>query len=185
MPDLQATMAALPLPSAELNLGGTSTSEKQFLTASAQNGVASATTLTCYIPGSKVVSNRPISIVVGGRVFAVGAFTASLYMGSSSTISSNTKIATTGSLSPSAGGANCNWQIRVDGCCDATGNTINGIQKGWVGGATAVAQAILTATAAVTVANASSTLGLSITGTFATGNASNVAYVDYFEVLAE
>ena len=45
MSDIQASDRAIPLPSAELNLGGTSTSETQFLTASAQNGVAAGTKL--------------------------------------------------------------------------------------------------------------------------------------------
>lgn len=183
MPDIQTASAAIPLPSAELNLGGTSTSEKQFLTASAQNGVAAGQPLTCFVPGVNVMKNRPVVIRVGGRVTAVGACTFKLYQGSSSTIASNNNIATTGSLSPSAGAGACNWGIEITGCMDSTSNTINGLLKGWVGGATAVAQAILTATAAFTIANASSTLGLTVTGTFATGSASNVAFVDWFEVL--
>jgi hypothetical protein len=183
MPDIQAAMAALPLPSAEINLGGTSTSELQFLTASAQNGVAAGTVLTCYLPGSNVLKNRPVMIRVGGRVTSVGTVTYKLYTGNSTTISSNVNIASSGALTPGSTGA-MNWGLEVQGCIDTTSNTFNGlIRGGWAGNATAVAMAKLTTTASVTAANASSTLPLSITCTFGTGLAANQCFVDWFEVI--
>src|SRR5690242_398812 len=96
MPNISASQKAQPLPSAEINLGGTSTNEKQFLQASATALAATGTPLTCYAEGSNLMKNRPFQVVVGGRLTTgtSAAFTASLYWGTSTTSTSNTKIAT-------------------------------------------------------------------------------------------
>ena len=181
MPDISAARAAIPLPSAELNLGSTSTSEKQFITASAQNGVAAGQPLTLYIPGSLVLNRRPFRVRVGGRVSAVGNFTGQLDYGTSSTIASNTTIATTGALAAGSTGGGT-WELWTDLCWDSTSSNLQGTQGGRVYN-TVVAFAILTATANTNLATEG--LGFTVTGTFATGSAANYAYVDWFECLTE
>jgi hypothetical protein len=183
MPDIQAAKAAIPLPSAELNLGGTSTSEAQFLTASAQNGVAAATRLICYTPGSNQLKYRRFVVRVGGRVTGgtTTNFTAKLYWGTSSTIASNTNIAT--SSTNAVNSASGNWELQASCVWDATSGKIQGVFQGWVNG-TAVAAAILSnIPSSVDLSGESTSNGFTVTGTFSSGNASNAAYVDYFEVL--
>lgn len=185
MPDLGMSERAQPLPSAELNLGGTSTSEGQFLTASAFGSTAAGQPLVCPFPGSGVVKNRPFTIRVGGRISTAVAsnFTAKLYFGSSSTIASNTNIATTGAIGSIAGASvPGTWALEFSGAIDGTGNVISGLQKGWVN-KTAVSQAIITTT--TTINPATEGQGFTVTGTFATGTASNTAYCDWFEFIVQ
>lgn len=180
MPDIQMGSQAIPLPSRELNQGGTSTSEAQFLTASAQNGVAAQTSLICYLPGSSRLNRRVTKIRVGGRVNGGTAtnFTAKLYAGTSSTIGSNVNIASTGAVATN--GNQGTWALDVDVAFDSTNNVYYGLQRGWMIN-TAVAQAALTNSATFTPS--SETSGFTITGTFSSGHASNAAYVDWFEVI--
>lgn len=183
MPDIQAATTALPLPSAEINLGGTSTSEKQFLTASAQNGVAAGQPLKCYTPGSNTLKSRRFSVRVGGRVTGgtTTNFTAQIYWGTSSTIASNTSIATssTNAVNSTSG----NWEMNADLRWDSTSSKIGGFFSGFVN-ATAVSRVVLSnLPTTVDLSGESTANGFTVTGTFSSGNASNVAYVDYFEVL--
>jgi len=193
MSDFTASQTAVPLPSAELNLGGTSTSEKQFLTASASGGRAAGQPLACRIPGSNTLSNRCFTIVVAGRVTGgtTTNFTLNLYLGASTTISNNTEIATTGAnaLASLSG----NFKLICECMWDSTSGKLQGIMYGWVT-TTAVAQVIMTSVTTKPVLSGETNLNLSssapdnsltVTGTFSSGNAANVAYVDTFEVLAE
>lgn len=183
MSDIQASNRAIPLPSAEINLGGTSTSEAQFLTASAQNGVAAGTRLICYTPGSNSLKSRRFTVRVGGRVTGgtTTNFTAKLYWGTSATIASNTSIATTSTNAVNS--ASGNWEIVAECQWDSTSQKIGGTFAGYVN-ATAVARAILSnLPTSVDLSGESTSNGLTVTGTFSSGHASNAAYVDYFEVL--
>lgn len=182
MSDIQAAKSAIPLPSAELNLGGTSTNEKQFLTASAQNGVASGTTLICYTPGTNILKSRPFTVRVGGRVTAgtAGTFTVSLYWGTSTTSTSNTKVAT---VSSALGAASSNFNLELEGRWDSLTAGLQGVQSGWCGGTIKSPSVVSTSTSSVDLSGESTSNGFTVTGTFGTGNASNVAYIDYFEVL--
>ena len=126
--DIQAAKAAIPLPSAEVNLGGTSTSEVQFLTASAQNNVAAGQPLVCYFPGSGIVNRRLFRVRCGGRVkggSAASNFTGSVYFGVSSTVASNTKILTTGAVALAANQGQWNIEGRLS--WDSTSGIIEGI----------------------------------------------------------
>lgn len=183
MSDIQAATRAIPLPSAEINLGGTGTAEGQFLTASAQNGVAAATTLKCYTPGSNVLKSRRFVVRVGGRVTGgtTTNFTGKLYWGTSSTISSNTSLATTGAIAVNS--TSGNWEIVAECGWDSTSAKIGGTFAGYVN-ATAVARVVLSnLPTTVDLSGESTSNGLTVTGAFSSGNASNAAYVDYFEVL--
>lgn len=183
MPSIEQGNHAQPLPSAELNLGSTSTSEKQFLTASAFGQTASGQPLTCYLPGTNTIRQRPIKVRVGGRLFGALAtnFTAKLYVGTSSTIASNTNIATSGAVA--TGGVQGSWGLDCDLVWDFTAGNIQGIFRGWIQGS-AVAQVTVTNTANLTTLNAeNSNNGFTITGTFSSGAAGNLAYVDWFEVV--
>jgi hypothetical protein len=190
MPDIQAAQSAVPLPSAELNLGGTSTSEKQFLSASASGGVAAGSPCQCRIPGSNVLKNRQFSIRIQGRVTGgtTTNFTVKVYYGNSTTIGSNTSLATTGAIAVNSASGQffmeliCSW--------DATSQKIGGVFYGWVN-ATAVAQVVLSnlptavdlSTEAVLTTASGTQPVLTVTGQFSAGNAANVAFVDQFEVL--
>ena len=189
--DIQAGQSALPLPSAEINLGGTSTSEKQFITASASGGVATGQPVMCRIPASNTLKNRSFLIRVAGRVTggASGNFTCSVYFGNSTTIGSNTKIMSTGAVA--TGGVAGNYLLEAVCFWDATSKQIGGTQYGYVA-QTNVAQAVLSGFPAsvdlsvepnLAATGAGTTNALTVTGTFGTGNASNVALVDVFEVI--
>lgn len=195
MSDIQAAQSAVPLPSAEINLGGTSTTEKLFLSAIASGGVAAGSPLMCRIPGSNTLKNHFFRIRIGGRVTGgtTTNLTVSLYQGTSTTIASNTKIASTGAIA--ANSLSGNWYLECLVGWDSTSTKLQGIMYGWVN-ATAVAAAIMTSVvttpdltteAVLNVASAASTNipALTVTGTFSSGNASNVAFVDLFEVTAE
>lgn len=185
MPDLAAGTKAQPLPSAELNLGGTSTSEAQFLTASAFGATASGQPLVCPLPGSNTLKNRAFRVRAWGRMGSAVAtnFTAKVYFGTSSTISSNTALATTGAIGSAAGASmNCTWGLELEGAHEATTGSISGLFRGWVN-KTVVAQAVFSNTATVNAVTEGQ--GFTITGQFATGTASNLAFVDGFECIVE
>lgn len=183
MPDIQASDRAIPLPSAEVNLGGTSTSEVQFLTASAQNGVAAGTPLICYAPGSNTLKNRSFRVKAWGRwgTAVASNLTIKIYLGTSSTIASNTQLATSGAIGSAAGASmNATWGLECECCHESTTGSISGLFRGW-GNKTVVAQAVLSNTASFNAATEGQ--GFTITAQFATGTATNFAYVDGFEVI--
>lgn len=169
-------MQAKGLSSKDLNQGGTSTSEQQFIAA----GVT--TPLICYYPGSSKLTAKMFKITAAGRCIAgtgTPNWTVSIYHGTSATIGSNTKIATTGAVAQST--TQGNWFLVAECWWDSSSQRILGLTKGAVY-ATAVAQVINTGV--ITAADLTTEgLGLTITGTFgATGHASSAAYVDVFEI---
>ena len=191
MSDIQNAQSAVPLPSAEINLGGTSTSERFFLTSSASGGVASGSAVMCRLPGSNILKNRPFRIRAAGRVTGgtTTNFTAKIYYGNNATVSSNTQIATTSTNAVNS--ASGTWLLECECTMDSTSLKICGVFFGFVN-ATAVAQVTLSNNVTIldpstepslTTASATQNV-LTVTGTFSTGNASNVAYVDVFEVIA-
>lgn len=185
MPSIQQGRAAIPLPSAEINLGGASTNEKQFLTASATALAASGTTLILYAQGSNVLKNRPFQVVAGGRFTtgAAGIFTANIYWGTSSTSTSNTKIAAaaSGSIAATSG----TWKLVFDGTWDSTSSQICGAFQGYNNAKVISPTIISTSVTTVDLSGESTSNGFTVTGTFSAGNASNAAIVDYFELLTE
>lgn len=192
MPDIGASKYGLLLPSAELNLGSTSTSEKQFLLSAATAGVAAGQPLVCPLPGSNVLKqSRPFRIRAAGRgAAAAGNLTIAMYFGNSTTITAGNKIATTGALSIATVGT---WFLEAQCTWDSVSQSINGVFWGYVRGGTAVGPTTLSniqtavdlsvepnlTTAALT------TNCIHLTGTFGTGAAANTAFVDVFEVIVE
>lgn len=173
------TIRQAKLPSAEINLGGTSTSEALFLNTSANGGG----TLLCYIPGSGAMNKMYFRVTCCGRVVAgtgTPNFTASLYQGSA--ITSANKLASTGAIAIAT--TQGNWGLICDFFWDSSSQRLCGLQKGWVYG-TALAQIITTnpgTTIDLNTATTSEGNSFCLTGTFGTGNASNAAYVDKFEI---
>jgi len=193
MPSPGLSQSAVPLPSAEINLGGTSTAEKQFLTASAAGGRAAGQPLACRIPGSNTLKNRQFTIVVAGRVTGgtTTNLTINLALGASTTIANNTTIATTGAIAVNS--MSGNFRLQCECGWDSTSKKLQGIMYGWVN-ATAVATAIMTSVVTVPDLSTESNLNLAssapdpsltVTGTFSSGNASNVAFIDTFEIIAD
>lgn len=175
MPSNSTVSQAKGLPSKEINQGGTSTAEAQFIAA----GVT--TPLILYYPGSSKLDKKPFRIYASGRVIAgtgTPNFTVSIYHGISSTIGSNTKLATTSTIAIAT--TQGNWMLQSDCFWDSSSQRIEGLQKGFIY-ATALAQVINTA-AMTAVDLTTEGLGLTITGTFSAGNAANAAYVDVFEI---
>lgn len=185
MPDFGLARTAVPLPSAELNAGGTSTSEVQFTTASANGQVAAGQPLVCYVPGTNVMAYRPFLVRAGGRL-GTGVssnVTVKLYWGSSSTIASNTQIATTGAVA--VGTASGTWNLNTQLTWDVASKQIQGKFDGHLYG-TAVDTTVLSNTVGtVNLATESTSNGLTLTGQFSAGNASNTLYVDWFEVITQ
>lgn len=172
MPEIGSGQRSNKLPSAGI---GNATSETQF-------AGSDAALLICYLPGGNKLNRRHFRIRCGGRVSpgTSGNFTVSLYFGTSSTIASNTKIATTGAVNAAAAG---NWSLEAECFYDSTSGRIEGLLKGFVY-ATAVAQAILTnAATSVDLSTDGGNNGLTLTGLFGSTNASNTAFVDVFEVV--
>lgn len=181
MPDIGSCSRAL-LPSADLNLGGTSTAEKQFT-----DTASTPVRLKLFAPGSGKLDKRHFTVRAWGRALAgtAGNLTINIDWGVSATISSNTTIATTGAVAigTTPGG---NWYLETSCVYDSSSQRIMGRYYGYVH-ATAVAATINVAATSVdlTTASTSEGQGFTITGTFSAGNASNTAYVDGFELLAE
>lgn len=177
------TFRTAKLPSAEINLGGTATTEATFLDTAGNY-------LTCYVPGSGALSFKPFRIYAAGRCIAgtgTPNFTASFYWGAGNTIytaSTQTKIASTGAVAIAT--TQGSWELVWDGLWDNTSRRLIGRMSGFVY-ATAVAVAIGSSIATSVDLNTATTSegqGISITGTFSAGNASNKAYVDVFELTA-
>ena len=187
MPNILASQSAIPLPSAELNLGGTSTSQLNFLTTAASGGVASGSPVMLRLPGSSVVKNRPFRVRAAGRCGGTtNNFTAKINLGNNSTAGSNTNLATSGAIAMTAAGGT--WELVMDCMWDSTSTKIQGKFNGRVG-ATAKTDTILAdvtqtwdATTEYDLTSTQTTGVLTVSGTFATGSASNYAYCDVFEV---
>lgn len=149
---------------------GNASSETQF------TGAGSAVA-TCRVPLTTATLNRPMRIIAGGRVLAGAAmdFTARLYWGGSSTIASNTSITT--AVTSCAASTQQLWMIDV---------TIGGTQTSATDpGTISIVYVGTTGTAAAALTTTDQGLPnalISITGTFGSSNASNTAYLDWFEI---
>jgi hypothetical protein len=178
------------LPSAELNLGGTSTTEKVFC-------VAGSTTLACILPlndmetlaGATGKRASMIKITAAGRVTGgtTTNYTPKLYFGTSITVASDLAIGTGATVAVNS--VSGTWMIEWTGTIDNVSGKIDGFFSNMVSGSTRTYTAAAAATAAITSATTpalsfttASAQGFVITGTFSGGNAANVAYVDVFQL---
>jgi len=157
-------------------LGASSTSETQFTSGSSL--------LILPLPGSNKIANKPIRIEAWGRVKGntTTNFTAQIYSGSSTTIGSNTSIATTGAKAVNS--TSGSFRLVVEGIWDSVSNNFMGVFYGHVAG-TAVAQVITSSVAVPASAPTTEGLGLTATFTFSASDAGNYAYLDGFEISAD
>ncbi len=182
----QASVIARPkqIPSAEINLGGTSTSKKAFLD-------NSGAVLVCPFPSGGQLSSNTLKqmsifkVVLGGRVTGgtTTNFTPSLQYGTSATVASNTDILTGAAVAVNS--VSGLWMIEAVCMVDYTSKKIDSsitIQK--VSGSTVTLTAAATGTNVITSVSADvgTALGFVAACTFSAGNAGNVAYVDVFQV---
>lgn len=187
MPSADTTQRAILLPSDAI--GASSTSELQVT----KGGVL----VTLPFEGSNQNNKRPFTIRVWGRGATSGAsnVTVKLYYGGSTTIGSNTNIASSGAV---AWGSTVTSNFYLEAFClvDSTSKILNGLLKGWIS-ATAVAQAFLTnaATAvdpsleitpsATATAASVTTNQFSLTIQPSASNAANLWTVDGFEFVSQ
>lgn len=171
MPSPNAAVIAQKLPSTNV---GNATSESQFLDSAGVNP------LKCIIPGSNTGKNRCFSVRVAGRITGgtSGNTTIALYYGTSSTIASNTKVATSGAISN--GGVATNFMMVFEGFWDSTSQKIHGIFYGFVHGT--VVSVTIHSNEATSVDLSTEGLGFTVTALFGSSNAGNIAIVDEFEL---
>jgi len=173
MPQSNTVINGIYLPSAGL---GNATSETQF------NG-SNAALLTCIVPGTSKLKNRPFTVRVAGRVTGgtTTNFTLKVYWGTSSTIGSNTQLATSGAIAVNS--ASANFDVTLVLMWDATSQKIQGRFSGQMNNSLVAAAALSNAVSSVDLtAGETSTVGLTATGLFSASNASNTAIIDVFEI---
>lgn len=171
----------------ELNQGGTSTSEATFSSDGTlpvilpiPSGILDGTTAGTWAAtgaGPARASSR-FRAIAHGRCTSVSAgnVTVKMYYGTSLTPGSNTALASTGAVSVTG---SQNWMLEVLMIHDATSGILNGQYIGQLG-ATRVGPTTITAVPTSVNFNNNSTLGLTVTGTFGTGVATNALYLDWF-----
>lgn len=193
---------------AELNLGGTSTSEVVFIssaTASALNptasdpvvcplpkniaGIAPTTGFNAAFTTGKLGALRTsirFRVIAFGRV-AAGAshnFTAKLAYGTSATTTSNTSVATSGAIALTTAIGKTTWFMELHLQYDADSQRINGYFSGQVHTTTVSPTTLSNALTAVDL-TATTALGFVASGTFSGGSASNKCYLDGFFLLID
>lgn len=185
-----STISRAALPSAELNLGGTATTEKVFC-------LYGSTTVACILPlpsldalaGANAKKFSIVKITAAGRVTGgtTTNFTPQLQFGTSTTVASNTDVES--GVAVAVNSASGIWSIEGTYFIDYTSGKIDGYAANFLSGSTvtytAVAKADNTISSSSTPAfsfTTSSLQGFVLTGTFSSGNASNVAYVDVFQL---
>ena len=163
-------------PSAAL---GNATSETQFTD-------SDGNVLTAYLPATRKLVEGSAGILrvkVGGRVTGgtTTDWTPKLYWGNSSTIASNSAIATATAFSVVS--TSTNWHLEATLIWDATSAKVNGWFQGQNGTTTISPTTLSNAqTSKDLTASDSTSVGFSVTGLFGSTNAGNTAYVDYFDV---
>jgi hypothetical protein len=178
------------LPSAELNLAGTSTTEKVFT-------ISTSTSVACILPlpslealaGATGKRMSCVRIRAWGRVTGgtTTNFTPQLQFGTSTTVASNTDLESGAAVAVnSVSGV---WAIDGLYYIDHVSGKIDGYASNFLSGSTvtltAAAKADNTISASSTPAfsfTTTSAQGFVLTGTFSSGNAANVAYVDGFQL---
>ncbi len=178
------------LPSAELNLGGTSTAEKVFT-------ISTSTSTACILPlpsldalaGPTFKRLSVVKIVAAGRVTGgtTTNFTPKLYFGTSTTVASDTSVGTGAAVAVNS--VSGTWIIEGTYVIDNVSGKITGSFSNQTSGSTVTYTAVAAATTVITSSTTpalsfttTSAQGWVVTGTFSAGNASNVAYVDVFQM---
>lgn len=171
------------LPSAELNLSGTSTSEKVFLTTGGLPLILPFPSAG-ELAGANGKKMSLIRITAAGRVTGgtTTNWTMQLQYGTSATPSSNTDIESGAAVAVNS--VSGQWCLIAHLMIDNTSGKIDGFAHHIISGSTVTYTAVAKADNTITgvVPDGSATLGFVLTGTFSSGNASNVAYVDVFQL---
>ena len=154
---------------------GNVTAETVFLNALAPTTAA----CVCYIPGNGEADGKPLTITVAGKATGgtTTTLTVALYQGSSTTVGSNTVLATTGAKNINS--ANGNFMLQFRGMVDTTSGILIGTVSGYLN-ATAVTGAISSAVTGLTPAGAA--IPLCVTAIFGSGNAGNTISITSFTV---
>lgn len=187
----QASVIARPkqLPSADLNLGGTSTSEKVFTDSAS---TPAALVLPLDMDALAAANGKKCSIfkiIAAGRVTGgtTTNFTPKLYFGTSTTVASDTAFASGAAVAVNS--VSGIWAIEGMFVLDYVSGKIDGYFTNMVSGSTVTLTAAAKATATISSSSTpalsfttQSQQGFVLTGTFSGGNASNVAYVDVFQL---
>lgn len=171
------------LPSAELNQGGTSTSAVAFKDSDGTNP------LLVYLPGGDKLANRCFRVRACGRVtggtttnFTVGLyFATSTYItaGTHGTLANDTLLKA--STARAVDSASHQWFVEADLMLDETSEKIQGVCCHMIANLYDVKAALTNVPTSVDPEDEGN--GFVIAGTFSSGNASNVAYCDEFEII--
>ena len=159
----------------ELNQGGTSTTKTVFTS-------DGTTPVICYLPTpGQLGPGSMFKVRAWGRVVTSGTlnFTISLQYGTSATATSNTDIEDSGATSLAS--LTTNWMIEATLVWDRDSDRINGY--GWTQVHTTF-DAEATIDNGITSADLDSTTGIGfvVAGTFGTGAAGNLCYLDGFQI---
>jgi hypothetical protein len=175
----------------ELNQGGTSTSETMFVNSDASLAVA------CHLPDNVLGPNTStgkqamrLVLRVGGRVTGgtTTNFTPKLKWGVSTTASSNTSLEDGAAVAVNSNAGL--WDIKAELIIRVTGTgtaRIDGVCGHLVAGSTRTFTAVAVTDNSITTYDPTlltSRRGFSVSGTFSSGDAGNLAYIDYFELEA-
>ena len=204
------------MPSADLNLGGTSTSERVYITSattSANNPTASDPIVlplptggqlagtaassgtfnagtqvynAAFTTGDQGAQRRAVKfrVLAFGRVVTgtTSNFTVRIMYGVSGTVASNTAIATSGAVSLAS--LTTHWFMEAFLIYDAPSQRLDGYFSGQLH-ATTVSPTTLSNPITSVSLTGGATLGFVVTGTFATGNASNTSFLDGFYLILD
>lgn len=166
----------------ELNQGGTSTTKTVFTS-------DGTTPVICYLPNSGQLAGGSTTsgysgrfrVKAWGRVVTSGTlnFTISLQYGTSATAASNTDIEDSGATSLAS--LTTNWFIEAELVWDNDSLRINGFGRAQVH---TTYDAEATIDNAITSADPTGTtaIGFVVAGTFGTGAAGNLCYLDGFQI---
>ncbi len=175
------------LPSAELNLGGTSTSEKVFLGSDGNPLVLPLPVADLAGPAGKRLS--AFKIFAAGRVTGgtTTNLTVQLQYGTSATVASNLDLESAAAVAVNS--VSGIWTLDGTYVIDNVSGKIDGYSNCLISGSTvtftATAKADNTVTSSSTATLSFTTTdvqGFVLTGTFSGGSANNVAYVDVFQL---
>lgn len=168
------------LPSADLNLGSTSTAEKQFITAA----TATPASAVIYVPllsAKQLTNGALLRVIAAGRAQATGAtnFTLRLYYGISSTIANNTQIGV--STARALASLKHNFFIEAELFWDFDSLKMQGSFCAMVANLYDIHAPLSNV---VTAADPTTdvALGFSVTGQFSSGLAANKAFLDVLQI---
>jgi hypothetical protein len=167
------------LPSRELNQGGTSTAAQQFK----DPGVSAYPPLAIQVPADGKFKNKAMLIRAWGRVEGgtTTNFTIGLYWGKSATVANNTLLEA--STARAVNSAKAPWMIEALVVWDDDAQKLQGFGRSMVNNLFDAEAALNNAISSVDPDGGATTYGLTLCGTFSSGNAGNKAYVDGFELV--